>query len=213
MPGTLERLSAEWQLPPPPPRPRPQVLPVAAYEALQPPTAAGAQLADRAVCEVLRSLARRRRPPGDDASLLQAVTLRLQRLGCDPAALRQAAQLGLELLQACREDPRLQWIFASLGGAGSGAEVPLALTGLFAGRLTSIQADLSFTDHAGTRWLIDIAPSPPDVETSLEAAFALRLSRNVQLAAALEEAPARAAVYLPATRLFWAGSPSLQRTR
>ena len=213
VPGTLERLSAEWQLPPPPPRPRPQVLPVAAYEALQPPTAAGAQLADRAVCEVLRSLARRRRPPGDDASLLQAVTLRLQRLGCDPAALRQAAQLGLELLQACREDPRLQWIFASLGGAGSGAEVPLALTGLFAGRLTSIQADLSFTDHAGTRWLIDIAPSPPDVETSLEAAFALRLSRNVQLAAALEEAPARAAVYLPATRLFWAGSPSLQRTR
>jgi ATP-dependent helicase/nuclease subunit A len=205
-PGTLERLSADWHPPGPPPRPRPQVLAVAAYEALQPQTAQSADLTDRAVCEVLRSLARRRRPPGDDASLLQEMTLRLRRVGCEPAALVQEAQRGLELLQACREDSRLQWIFASLEASGASAEVPLALTGMFAGRLTSIQADLSFTDHAGIRWLIDIAPSPPDAESSLAAAFALRLSRNVQLATALEEAPARAAVYLPATRLFWAGN-------
>ncbi len=206
VPGSLERLRADWHPPEQPARPRPQVLPVAAYEALQPQVTSSADVTDRAVCEVLRSLARRRRPPGDDASLLQEVTLRLQRLGCEPAVLASAAQRGLELLQACREDSRLQWIFASLDAGGTSAEVPLALTGMFAGRLTSIQADLSFTDHAGTRWLIDIAPSPPAAESSLAAAFGLRLSRNVQLATALEEAPARAAVYLPATRLFWAGT-------
>ena len=132
--------------------------------------------------------------------------LRLRRLGCGPAQLPRAALLGLELLQACREDSRLQWIFANLGAPQAHPEVPLALTGMFAGRLTSIQADLSFIDQAGTRWLIDIAPSPPDVEASLEAAFALRLTRNAYLATALDEAPARAAVYLPATRLFWAGT-------
>jgi hypothetical protein len=164
-----------------------------------------ADLVDRAVCEVLRSLARRRRPIGDDATLLEQVTLRLQRLGCEPAGLMERALLALELLQACREDSRLQWIFANLGAAEARSEVPLALTGMFAGRLTSIQADLSFTDQTGTRWLIDIAPSPPDTEVALEAAFALRLARNVQLATALDETPARAAVYLPATRLFWMG--------
>ena len=205
--GTLERLSADWQLPVLPPGPRPQVLPIAAYEAAQTPDAQqGADLVDRAVCELLRSLARRRRPPGDDATLLAAVTLRLQRLGCEPAAVPQAALAGLEVLQACREDSRLQWIFANLGTTHAHAEVPLALTGMFAGRLTSIQADLSFTDQGGTRWLIDIAPSPPDAEASLESVFALRLARNAHLAAALDEAPARAAVYLPARRLFWAGS-------
>ncbi len=104
------------------------------------------------------------------------------------------------------EDSRLQWIFASLEASGAGAEVPLALTGMFAGRLTSIQADLSFTDHAGTRWLIDIAPSPPACRSLAGGGLRLRLSRNVQLATALEEGPARAAVYLPASRLFWAGS-------
>jgi ATP-dependent helicase/nuclease subunit A len=206
-PGTLERLSARWQLPVLPPGPRPQVLAIAAYEAVQTPDArSGADLVDRAVCELLRSLARRRRPPGDDVTLLEAVTLRLRRLGCEPAQLPQAALLGLELLQACREDSRLQWMFANLGATQAHAEVPLALTGMFAGRLTSIQADLSFTDQAGTRWLIDIAPSPPDAEGSLATAFALRLTRNAHLATALDEAPARAAVYLPATRLFWAGT-------
>ena len=204
-PGALERLSADWRLPLLPPGPRPEILPIASYEALQSQTVPGADLVDRAVCEVLRSLARRRRPIGDDATLLEQATLRLQRLGCEPAVLVERALLALELLQACREDSRLQWIFASLGAAEARAEVPLALTGMFAGRLTSIQADLSFTDQTGTRWLIDIAPSPPDTEVALEAAFALRLARNVQLATALDETPARAAIYLPRTRLFWTG--------
>ena len=204
-PGALERLSADWRLPPLPPGPRPEVLPIASYEAPEPQAAQAADLVERAVCEVLRSLARRRRPIGDDDALLEQVTLRLQRLGCEPAGLMDRALLALELLQACREDSRLQWIFANLGAADARPEVPLALTGMFAGRLTSIQADLSFTDQTGTRWLIDIAPSPPDIEGSLEAAFALRLARNAQLATALDATPARAAVYLPATRLFWTG--------
>jgi len=205
-PEALERLSANWRLPPQPPGPQPQVVPIASYEPLQWQPAQAADLVDRAVCEVLRGLARRRRPLGDDAQLLSQVTLRLQRLGCEDAVLLERARLGLELLQACREDSRLQWIFANLGAAQARAEVPLALTGMFAGRLTSIQADLSFTDQAGTRWLIDIAPTPPANEGAPEAAFALRLTRNAQLAAALDAAPARAAVYLPALRLFWAGA-------
>jgi ATP-dependent helicase/nuclease subunit A len=204
-PAALERLGADWRLPPLPPGPEPEAVPIASYEPLQSLAPQAADLVDRAVCEVLRSQARRRGPLGDDAQLLTQVTLRLQRLGCAADTLRERARLGLELLQACRQDSRLQWIFANLGAAEARPEVPLALTGMFAGRLTSIQADLSFTDQAGTRWLIDIAPTPPADEAAPEAAFALRLTRNVHLAAALDAAPARAAVYLPATRLFWAG--------
>ncbi|HTV80148.1 MAG TPA: UvrD-helicase domain-containing protein [Steroidobacteraceae bacterium] len=200
--GNLRRLQSDWQLPPLPPVPALQVLPVAAYEPPEPQPAAGAALVDRAVCELLRALARRRRAPGrDDAALLEQLRVRLQELGCEPARLNAAALEGLEVLLACREDERLRWIFACLAEEPPGAQTPLALTGLFEGRLTSIQADVSFRAPDGTRWLIDIAPSPPD-GADLAAAFAVRLRRNAQLANALEEGAARAAVYLPATRSF-----------
>jgi len=204
VPVPLERLRVEWQLGPLPPAPQLAVLPIASYEAAQ--TDAAADVVQRAVCEFLRSMARRRRlPVGDDAALLRQLSGRLERLGCEPTLLAAAAAQGLELLGACLADARLQWIFASLGAPDSRAEVPLALTGMFAGRLTSIRADLSFMDPAGTRWLIDIAPTRYESDTALEAAFGLRLTRHVQLAQALDESPARAAVYLPATQLFWIG--------
>jgi ATP-dependent helicase/nuclease subunit A len=191
-----ERLSAQWQVPQPPPGPQPVMLPIAAYE---PPAAAHAAEApnrvEQAVCEVLRSLARRRRPPPYAAEqLTQLLNTRLQGV--------EGAQ-ALELLQACLTDSRLQWIFTSLSSAAE-TQVPLALTGMFGGRLTSIRADLSFKDAAGTQWLIDIAPRPPQ---SLEDAFALRLARHLHLAQALDAHGAvRAAVYLPAAQLFWTGA-------
>ncbi len=43
---------------------------------------------------------------------------------------------------------------------------------MFDGRLSSARADLSFTDQAGNRWLIDIAPQPPLAsDAALQAAF------------------------------------------
>ncbi|MEJ0006897.1 MAG: hypothetical protein WDM77_11165 [Steroidobacteraceae bacterium] len=69
-------------------------------------------------------------------------------------------------------------------------------------------------DPAGTRWLIDIAPRPPpaagapDSDEGLAAAFGLRLTRNAHLAQALDAAPARAAIYLPANQLFFTGPAS-----
>jgi ATP-dependent exoDNAse (exonuclease V) beta subunit len=197
----LERLAADWSLPQLPPRPQPQALAVAAYEPAR-AGASGSDQVERAVCEVLRRLARRRQGLGEDAELLQQLTQRLQRLGSAPADVAAQSLLGLELLQACREDARLQWIFTNLRAPAARPEVPLALTGLYEGRLTSIQADLSFVDPGGTRWLIDIAPLPPAGPDATEAAFALRLSRTLHLAAALKEGPARAAVYLPAAQLF-----------
>jgi ATP-dependent exoDNAse (exonuclease V) beta subunit len=213
-PGPLERLSAAWQLPQLPQAPQSVTLPMASYEAASSdaapsgwplPQAAG-DLVERAVCEVLRSLARRRRHlRGDAAMLLAQLLTRLQRLGCPEQTAAPCAAEGLQMLRACLDDARLQWIFTSLSAADAQAEVPLALTGMFAGRLTSIRADLSFLDPGGTRWLIDIAPQPL---TELETAFGLRLSRHVQLAQALDDAPARAAVYLPGSQLFWAPPPS-----
>ncbi len=46
----------------------------------------------------------------------------------------------------------------------------------------------------------------PTEDAALAAAFTLRLARYVELAQALGDAPARAAVYLPARQLFWTGS-------
>ena len=76
-------------------------------------------------------------------------------------------------------------------------------TGLFSGRLTSIRADVSFRDAAGTRWLIDIAPRP---RQSLTEAFGLRLARHSHLAQALDgQGSVQAAIYLPAAQLLWTG--------
>ena len=199
--AALERLRADWHLPALPAAPRPIALPIASYEAA--PVDIAADPVDRAVCEILRSLARRGRLPVLDATMLvELMTARLQRLGCAPEMLPSAIAAGVELLQACLDEARLKWIFASLAAPQAQAEAPLALTGMFAGRLTSIRADISFTDPAGTRWLIDIAPRAQD----LEEAFAVRLARHLHLAQALEPTPVRAAIYLPAKQLFWTGS-------
>ena len=107
------------------------------------------------------------------------------------------------MVRTCLADARLQWIFAGLGATAAQSEVPLALTGVIAGRLTSIRVDLSFISADGERWLIDIAPTVADSQAAREAAFGLRLRRHRELAQALEPIPARAAVYLPALQSFW----------
>ncbi|HEY6455698.1 MAG TPA: UvrD-helicase domain-containing protein [Steroidobacteraceae bacterium] len=204
---SLERLASDWALPQLPPGPQPNMLPIASYEPVR--IAAGSEI-EQVVCEVLRGLARQRRfPARDSGRLAQPVHEQLQRLGCLPAVLAQRGAQALDMLQSCLADPRLQWIFRSLSDAGNAAEVPWSVTGMFAGRLTSVRADLSFKDPAGTRWLIDIAPLPlptdatPAADAPLSAAFELRLARHVQLANALGDGPARAAIYLPARQLFW----------
>jgi hypothetical protein len=183
--------------------------PMASYEPV--PSATGSAV-EQVVCEILRTLARQRRLlAGDCEQLAQLVHSRLQRLGCLPAVMPQQVVQAIALLQSCLDDARLQWMIKSLTGAERAAEVPLALTGMFAGRLTSVRADLSFKDAAGTRWLIDIAPLPqqadaaPAADAVLAGAFALRLAQHIQLANALGDAPARAAIYLPARQLFWLG--------
>jgi ATP-dependent helicase/nuclease subunit A len=208
--ATLERLAADWQLPQLPPGPQPTMLPIASYE---PVAAAAGGGVEQLVCEVLRSLARQRRVLASDSEQLEPlVQRRLLRLGCLPEIMPQLLAQGVTLLQSCLDDARLQWILKSLSAAHGAAEVPLGLTGMFGGRLTSVRADLSFKDAAGTRWLIDIAPLPqldaaPDAtDAALTAAFELRLAQHLQLANALGDAPARAAIYLPATQLFWTGA-------
>jgi ATP-dependent helicase/nuclease subunit A len=196
----LERLASDWVLPQLPAGPQPRLLAIASYEPV--PLAAG-DAVEQVVCEVLRGLARQRRFLGSDSQqLVSLVQRRLERLGGPPAVMPERLAQGVELLQACLDDARLQWIFKSLGDAGAGAEAPLPLTGMFAGRLTSVRADLSFRDAAGTRWLIDIAPLPPQSHAE---AFEVRLAQYVQLANAWDDAPARAAIYLPARQLFWTG--------
>jgi ATP-dependent helicase/nuclease subunit A len=206
----LERLASDWVLPQLPPGPQPSMLPIASYEPVA--IAAGSEV-EQVVCEVLRSLARQHRLlAGDSEQLAQLVHNRLQRLGCLPAVMAQQLAQAVDLLRSCLDDARLQWMFKSLSAADGAAEVPLSLTGMFAGRLTSVRADLSFKDAAGTRWLIDIAPLPGPPESGggadavLAGAFELRLAQHIQLANALGDAPARAAIYLPARQLFWTGT-------
>ncbi len=206
---TLERLTSDWALPQLPRGPQPSMLPIASYEPARSDT--GSEV-EQVVCEVLRSLARQRRLLAQDSEqLARLLHERLLRLGCPPELIPERLAQGVELLQSCLDDARLQWIFDSLRSAEGAAEVPLALTGMFAGRLTSVRADVSFKDAAGTRWLIDIAPLPQQADAAsdpdgmLAATFELRLAQHIQLANALGDAPARAAIYLPARQLFWSG--------
>ncbi len=118
---TRERLSAHWRLPQLPPAPQPLMLPIAAYEAAQ--TDAG-DAVERAVCEVLRGLARRRRLPDHATEALQQqLAIRLQRLGCAPERIAPLAAQGLGMVLACLDEARLQWIFAGLSAADAQAEV------------------------------------------------------------------------------------------
>ncbi|MEJ0006896.1 MAG: hypothetical protein WDM77_11160 [Steroidobacteraceae bacterium] len=124
----LERLSADWQLPPLPPAAQPHGLAVASYEAAATPSAAG--LVDQAVCELLRSFARRGRPlPTAAASLAEQLTVQLLGLNCPSEDLPEPLAQGVGLLQACIDDTRLQWIFTCLNAGGARGEAPLAITG------------------------------------------------------------------------------------
>ena len=205
----LQRLTADWCLPELPPGPVTAALAIASYAAPAEDTEQELTLdpercAARVVRDLLRRAARSGRPPSPWSEPLErAVRERLARIGVPGAAGDPAALQAARLFEACRADPRLRWMFSPAHHEVAG---PLALTGLYEGRLASVAADLSFVDADGVRWLIDFkagAPGEEDTPAFLAREMARHegeLAQYLSLGRRLGAARIRVAAYFTAVQ-------------
>src|SRR5207237_1358328 len=119
----------------------------------------------------------------------------LRRHGVADLELSSAADLVVEALTRTVSDERGCWIFAS---GHREARSELALTGIAAGRLTSVVIDRSFVDRNGTRWVIDFKTSRHEgggLERFLQeemARYKAQLETYVALAKGISADPIRA---------------------
>ena len=134
-----------------------------------------------------------------------AYQYQLRRHGVADRELARAADLVVEALARTVSDERGCWIFAS---EHREARSELALTGIAAGRLTSVVVDRSFVDRNGTRWVIDFKTSRHE-GSGREAFLAQEMQRYqaqlhtyVALARALGPQPVRAGLYFPLLGAF-----------
>jgi len=111
----------------------------------------------------------------------------------------------VEALTRTVRDERGCWIFAS---EHREARSELALTGIAAGRLTSVVIDRSFVDRNGTRWVIDFKTSRHEgsgreafLEQEMQR-YQAQLATYVALARALGPQPVRAGLYFPLLGAF-----------
>ena len=199
---SLQRLTADWSLPPQLPGPRldPTGVPrderAARDEAAQ-LAARMAHPAERVVCDQLRRFARAGELPAPGSTaLLRPLRERLVRLGLEGAPLEAEAAHAVAMLEACLAEPQLRWIFAA---SHQSVESPLALSGLCDGGLASLTIDRAFTDAAGVRWLVSFEVDHEGAEERRER----RLARTARLAEQLEPLPTRAALYFPAARALY----------
>ncbi|HUA23078.1 MAG TPA: UvrD-helicase domain-containing protein [Steroidobacteraceae bacterium] len=129
----------------------------------------------------------------------------LRRHGVPERDLERAAAVVLEALARTLADDRGGWI---LSREHREAASELALTGIVAGRLTSVVVDRSFVDTQGTRWVIDFKTSRHEggrLEQFLDEElrrYRGQLETYAALARGLGPQPVRAALYFPLLGAF-----------
>ena len=173
----LRRLRADFLMPVPPAGPEARGFAIASYEpapragtdagigagigaGIDTGIDTGTSGAARLACETLRGWARQGRLPAAVPTAPELAT-RAAAFGMEEPLPVEMVEGAVRLLHACLADPRLQWLFAQR----QDREAPLALTGLFEGRLTGMSADLCFVD-GGVRWVVDFtcAPEAPPLD-------------------------------------------------
>jgi hypothetical protein len=156
----------------------------------------------RVVHQELCRLATRLAGPGiaDGAADLERWRRLLAAEGVDAGALDAMVARVAEALGRVLADPQGRWL---LDPRHRDAADAVALSGLHAGRFTSVRIDRSFVDEQGQRWLVDYRVSPhqgADPERFIAAelhASEARLRRQAALAVALGPEPVRVALYFP----------------
>ena len=129
----------------------------------------------------------------------------LRRYGVPERDLERAAAVVVEALARTVGDERGCWI---LSREHREAASELALTGIVAGRLTSVVVDRSFVDAHGTRWVIDFKTSRHEggrLEQFLDEElrrYRGQLQTYAALARGLGPQPVRAALYFPLLGAF-----------
>jgi ATP-dependent helicase/nuclease subunit A len=206
----LQRLSAQWMLPPlPPPVSFPR-LPLA-RESLGPPEFSWVGETARHIGTVVHSSLERFAHLTDlpDSAAIESqrhsLSHQLWRHGVPERDLPRATQIVIDALTRTVNDERGRWIFDCSHREARGE---LALTGVARGRLSNVVIDRSFVDSSGTRWVIDFKTSRHEgsgfdefLQQEMER-YRGQLQTYVALARGLGSEPVRAALYFPLLQRF-----------
>lgn len=206
----LRRLKADWRPPEWPAPSTPVQLPLG-RQSLEPPEFSWVQETARHVGTVVHAAlqAFAGEPHLPDPQSLAARTdfyrEQLRRQGVPVQALEPALSRVLAALRRTVTEERGRWILAR---EHPEAHSELALTGLFAGRLTNVVIDRCLVDQAGTRWVIDFKTSLHEgggLEAFLEAEaqrYRGQLQVYAGLARGLGPQPVKAGLYFPLLGVF-----------
>jgi hypothetical protein len=135
--------------------------------------------------------------------------------GVSPGAMEDAiARVAIALRQTL-DDPRGRWVL----GAREGARSELKLTGVIDGELASVAMDRTFTDDAGTRWIVDYKTGGHeggDIEAFLDRElerYRPQLERYATLMSRIDDRPIRLGLYFPVLRGWREWSPAAEGAR
>jgi ATP-dependent helicase/nuclease subunit A len=206
----VRRLVSNWSLPTLTTVPELPHLPIA-HQSLDPPefswVGETARHIGTVVHAALEGYATATRLPTRDAIEAERdfYVYQLRRHGVPESDLARAASTVVEALTRTVSNDRGRWIFA---GEHRDARSEWALTGIAAGRLTSVVVDRSFVDKDGTRWVIDFKTSSHEgggLEAFLDqemARYRAQLETYVALARGIGAQPVRAGLYFPLLDVF-----------
>jgi len=118
-------------------------------------------------------------------------------------------------LQQTLDDPRGRWVL----GARENARSELKLTGMIGGKLASVAMDRTFTDEAGTRWIVDYKTGGHeggDIEAFLDRElerYRSQLERYATLMSRIDGRPIRLGLYFPLLGGWREWSPAAEGSR
>ena len=118
-------------------------------------------------------------------------------------------------LQQTLDDPRGRWVL----GARENARSELKLTGMIGGKLASVAMDRTFTDEAGTRWIVDYKTGGHEggnIEAFLDRElerYRSQLERYATLMSRIDGRPIRLGLYFPVLRGWREWSPAAEGSR
>jgi len=140
-----------------------------------------------------------------------AVEAALLTEGVPPAEMARAAPLVMEAVGHALEDPRGRWIL--------GPHEQAACEYAVGGGPSDARVDRTFIDEAGTRWIIDYKTSSHQggglnafLDNERER-YRQQMEGYMQLFAALEKRPVRAALYFPLLRSWREITPAARRVQ
>jgi ATP-dependent helicase/nuclease subunit A len=201
---TLWRLPAQWSIPQPLEMPHSRRISAASLVPQSAPEYSWVGLTARAVGTIVHAQLRRLADNGSIAAAFDYDTW-LSELGVDRGEFSSAGARIRQALQRTLDDPRGRWL---LSGKHREAHSEWRLTGMHEGRLINVIFDRMLVDGEGQRWVIDYKTSTHAggaVQEFIDREadrYRSQMQRYTALAAQIDSAPVKAALYFPLLGVF-----------